>query len=368
MQRIGLVINPIAGLGGTVGLKGTDGLSEEALKRGAEPRSLLRAEETLSLLVHEPVEFLTASGPMGEDALRNAGISRYTVLYECNTTTTAKDTVAACRAYADAGAGLILFVGGDGTARDVLAAVGTSTPLLGIPAGVKMYSAVFATDPQAAAPLIRDIGSLPLRDAEVLDVDEEAYRSGRLSTRLYGIARIPYRSGFVQHAKETYGTQGDEERQRREIARFMAAVLSSGRPFILGAGSTTEAIAEEMGLPKTLLGIDAYAGGTRFAGDLDARSLLSFLEIHPDARLIISPIGSQGFILGRGTQVITPAAISRIGRENIIVVATPEKLRGTPLLHIDTGDRLCDAAFPETFRVICGYGLAERRTIARSGI
>jgi len=367
IPKIGLLINPIAGLGGTVGLKGTDGLSEEALARGAIPRSRIRTEETLSLLSKDQIEFLTASGQMGEEALLKSGITRYTILYTCGEKTTADDTIAACRAFKKAGADLIVFAGGDGTARDVLRAVGPTIPVLGIPAGVKMFSAIFASDPIRAATLIREVHSLPTRDAEVLDIDEEAYRHGSLTACLYGIAKTPFKTGYVQHAKEPSSAAGNEEEERRQIAEFMALILASERPFILGPGSTTEAIAREMGLPKTLLGFDAYAGGSVDTMDLNEKTLLSFLATHHEPRLIISPIGSQGFILGRGTQVITPDAIKKIGFESIIVVATNSKLRTTPDLHIDTGDHQLDCLFPDTVRVICGYGIAERRKLLRSG-
>jgi predicted polyphosphate/ATP-dependent NAD kinase len=365
-RKVGLVINPIAGLGGTVGLKGTDGLSTEAREQGAVPKAGIRAEETLSLLRDDPLHFLTASGAMGADALTDCGMSDYTILYRCSDPTTAEDTIAACREIARAGAAIIIFAGGDGTARDVLSAVGQSLPILGIPAGVKMYSAVFATDPIAAAALIREAGTLPLRDAEVLDIDEEAYRNGLLTSRLYGIARTPFLRGFVQHAKETFYGYLDEDRERREIARFMAGVLASGRPFILGPGSTTGAVAEEMGLPKTLLGFDAYADGTLSLADLNERSLLAFLHDHEDTRLIISPIGAQGFVIGRGTQVVSPAALKQIGYEKIIIVATESKLRATPDLHIDSGDHALDCSFPQSVRVICGFGIAQRRKLLRS--
>ncbi|MCQ1537450.1 ATP-NAD kinase [Methanocalculus taiwanensis] len=363
---IGLLINPIAGMGGTVGLKGTDGLAGEALARGATPKSAIRTKETLSLLKNDSLTFLTASGAMGEDAVRECGITAISVLHESGEPTTAEDSIRAAAAFKEAGADLIVFAGGDGTARDILSAVGTTVPILGIPAGVKMYSAVFATDPIAAAALIREAGSLPIRDAEVLDVDEEAYRDGRLSTRLYGIATTPYRAGYVQHAKETVFRTGTEEEDRQEIANFMAGVLSSPRPFILGPGSTTEAIADAMDLECTLLGFDAYADGTLAIRDGDAQSLLGFLRDHQDTRLIISPIGSQGFIIGRGTQVITPEILRSIGDTNTIVVATPGKLRATPELHIDSGDQHLDRSFPDSIRVICGFGLAERRKLHRS--
>jgi len=202
MKTIGFLANPIAGMGGAVGLSGTDGKAAEAIRRGAIPRAPARAAETLRLLPGEDIRFLTPAGAMGADILAAAGIDRFTVLYRPASPTTAADTKAACRAFLDAGVDLILFCGGDGTARDVFDAVGRSVPILGIPAGVKMYSAVFAVNPAAAAELLlRLAGEIPCRDSEVMDVDEEAYRSGRLAARLYGDACVPYLPERIQGAQ-----------------------------------------------------------------------------------------------------------------------------------------------------------------------
>ena len=366
MCTIGFLVNPVAGLGGTVGLKGTDGLVEEALAMGAVARAPGRAGEAISLLAGLPHSYLTCSGPMGEEVLVRAGISNYEVVYSpAPGRTGAKDTLEACRIFAGRGVDLILFCGGDGTARDVYSVVGDALPMLGIPSGVKMYSAVFAVTPGAAAKIIL-AGCAPgksffLRDAEVVDVDEEAYREGVLATHLFGIARSPFQPGMVQGTKQVFESQ-DEERAKGDIARFMREVME-GTPeilYIIGPGSTAAAIGSALGIKKTLLGFDAVRGGRLVEADLNEESILALLRKGSPARLIISIIGAQGSLLGRGTQQVSPAVIRMIGIENIIVVATPQKLGGTPLVFVDTGDRGLDSSFGESIPVVSGYRIARR--------
>jgi len=210
---------------------------------------------------------------MGEESLARAGIDDYEVVYNVHKERTgATDTVAACRIFAENGVDLVLFCGGDGTARDIYSVLGDSIPILGIPAGVKMYSSVFAITPEAAATILEEgleTGrEMHIRDAEVVDVDEESYRRGELATRLFGIARSPYRPGLVQMTKEVY-EDPDEERAKRDIALFLRGVME-GTPdilYILGPGMTTAAIARELGIPKTILGFDAVKSGELVASD-----------------------------------------------------------------------------------------------------
>jgi predicted polyphosphate/ATP-dependent NAD kinase len=365
MKRIGFIVNPVAGMGGSVGLKGTDGNVEEARRRGAVPHAMERALITLGLLAREPgLSFLSCSGPMGEEILRKAGCGDVAILYTPASETSADDTKTAARRMAEEGAGLILFCGGDGTARDIFSVVGRDIPLLGIPAGVKMYSAVFAVDPASAAALVRESGTLSLRDAEILDVDEDAYRSGILNTRIFGIARSPVIPGMVQASKQVY-EEADEERAKAEIARFMQEVILPGTLYILGAGTTTEAIADRLGVRKTLLGVDALRDGMLVAADLDEKRLSALLDDETDARIVLSPIGAQGFILGRGNQQISAAIVRKVGVKRIIVVATPHKLRDTPLLYVDSGDPALDREFGESIQVISGYRMAQRKKIYR---
>jgi len=362
---LGFVVNPIAGMGGTVGLKGTDGLVDEARRRGAVPRAGDRAREMLALLPRDRVCILTCGGEMGESVLREAGLTPGRVVHEPADPSTAADTRAACRAFVDAGVDLILFCGGDGTARDVVDAVDRRVPVLGIPAGVKMYSGVFATHPATAAEIVGRLGDLPLREAEVMDVDEDAYRTGRLSTRLHGYAAVPYLPERVQGGKCVYESR-DEDRARAEIARFIAEIMVPGTLYIIGPGSTTAAIMDEIGEAGTLLGMDLVHGGRVIARDADEQTLLAHLREADRAKIILSPIGAQGFVLGRGNQQISPAVVRAAGPENIIVVATPQKLAHTPRLYIDTGDMACDAAFPDHLQVISGYRMARRVPLVRA--
>ena len=363
MKRIGLIVNPVAGMGGSVGLKGTDGNVEEARLRGAVPHAMDRAMIALALLAKSPdLAFVTCSGAMGEDALKEAGITRYQVLYHYSGESSSADTKKAVRTFLEAGVDLVLFCGGDGTARDVFDVTGTDLPLLGIPAGVKMYSAVFAVDPASAADLVLASDRHHLRDAEVMDVDENAYRAGNLKTRLYGIARAPALAGKIQPAKQVYEEQ-DEERAKAAIAQFIDEIMLTGTLYIIGAGTTTEAIARRLGLKKTLLGVDAIRDRMPVAADCDEKTLLRLVEKYPDARIILSPIGAQGFILGRGNQQISARLIRKLGIKNLIIIATPHKLAEIPYLYIDSGDADLDREFGDTIQVISGYRIAQRKKI-----
>jgi predicted polyphosphate/ATP-dependent NAD kinase len=361
-KTAGFLLNPVAGMGGAVALKGTDGQEEEALRRGAVPRAAARAVQALSLLKDDDILWYTCAAPMGEDVLAGAGIDRYTVLYRPSVPTSAIDTKAACRAFMDAGVDLIVFCGGDGTARDIFDTVGRSVPVLGIPAGVKMYSAVFAVNPAAAADLIRQAGGIPCRDSEVMDIDEEAYRSGRLAARLYGYACVPFIPERTQGGKQVFEQQ-DEERAKDDIAAFIAEIVMPDTLYIIGAGSTTARIMERLGLAPTLLGVDAVRDGEVVARDADERTLLSLLDRYPQAKIVVSPIGAQGFVLGRGNQQISPAVLRKAGLSNLIVVATPGKLAGTPLLYVDSGEPALDREVGDTLLVVSGYRMAQRKRV-----
>ncbi|WP_367260092.1 ATP-NAD kinase family protein [Methanoculleus sp.] len=362
MRTVGFLINPVAGMGGAVGLKGTDGQVAEAIRLGAVAHACDRAVQALSLLKNDDTAWYTCAAPMGGDVLLGAGIDRFTVLYHPSLPTSAADTKAACRAFLDAGADLIVFCGGDGTARDVFDAVGRSVPVLGIPAGVKMYSAVFAVNPAAAADLIRQAGRIACRDSEVMDVDEEAYRSGRLAARLYGYACVPYIPERTQGGKQVFEQQ-DEERAKDDIAAFIGEIMIPDTLYIIGAGSTTARILERLGLTPTLLGVDAVRNGEVVARDVDERTLLALLDTYPRAKIVVSPIGAQGFVLGRGNQQISPDVLRKAGLRNLIVVATPGKLAATPLLYVDSGDPSLDRELGSSLQVVSGYRIAQKKRV-----
>jgi predicted polyphosphate/ATP-dependent NAD kinase len=363
MKRIGLIVNPVAGMGGPVGLKGTDGNVEEARQRGAVQHAMERARITLELLARETgLHFISCSGAMGEDILSETGCKDFEILYTYSGESSSADTKKAVRTFLRAGVDLVLFCGGDGTARDVFDITGSDVPLLGIPAGVKMYSAVFAVDPASAADLVLSFDRQNLRDSEVLDVDEEAYRAGHLKTRLYGIARTPVLAGKIQVAKQVYEEQ-DEGRAKVAIAQFIEEIMLPGTLYIIGAGTTTEAIARRLDVKKTLLGVDAVRDRKRVAADCDEKTLLSLADKYPDTRVIVSPIGAQGFILGRGNQQISAALVRKIGIKKLIVIASPHKLAQIPYLYIDSGDAALDREFGDSIQVISGYRIAQRKKI-----
>ncbi len=343
-----------------MGLKGTDGLAKEARRRGAKPLAAQRAKECLRLLAPHAnlLFFLSASGTMGERVLEECG-QNYAVAYSAPEESGAEDSKAACKAFLEEGIDLILFCGGDGTARDVAAAAG-QVPVLGIPAGVKMHSGVFAISPQAAAELALGYarGELKTRETEIVDVDEELYRSGELQTRLYCTARTPYQPVLVQDRKRIYSSKSEEE-FKNQIALFAAEFMRDGSAYILGAGTTTSRIAELLGIEKTLLGVDVVQNGRLILKDASEKDLIELLDRGEKARIIVSPIGAQGFILGRGSQQISSAVLRRAGLESLIVVATPHKLAELSHLLVDTGDQEMDRALAGRRQVVSGYRIAQ---------
>lgn len=359
-------------MGGAVGLKGTDGLAEVAMSRGAKPLAADRAKACLRLLVPhaEILTFFTASGDMGESVLSDLGLN-YSVVYQMPERSSAEDTRAACRSFIDKKVDLILFCGGDGTARDVAIANAAlevtqvpQTPLLGIPAGVKMHSGVFAISPEAAAQLAIGYahGDLLARETEIVDVDEELYRSGELQTKLYAIAKTPYKPTLVQERKRIYASANEEE-FKDQIALFAREFMRDGSVYILGAGTTTSRIAELMGLEKTLLGVDVVQNEKLIIKDATERDLLDLLGKEKSAKIIVSPIGAQGFILGRGSQQISASVLKCVGAENLIIVSTPHKLAELSHLLVYAGDPELDRTFSGRMLVVTGYRMAQRKVV-----
>ncbi|MFQ5975183.1 MAG: ATP-NAD kinase family protein [Candidatus Hydrothermarchaeales archaeon] len=366
MKKIGFLINPIAGMGGRVGLKGTDGeeILKEAVKRGAEPISKIRAKEALEGLTEYQFEILTSGGKMGESVLQEIGFLNFLVVYSPSDITTAQDTIDACRDFLQNDVDLILFCGGDGTARDIYGVIGKKRPILGIPAGVKMHSSVFAITPKAASKIVIDFleGKSIMGEGEVVDTDEDKYRKGELDVRLYGYALTPKAPALLQSSKSAfYGIT--EEKAKEAIASFAAEFMRDGSLYILGPGSTVMKISDLMGIEKSLLGVDLVKDGKLLCKDAGEQEILKILEKEGKAKILVSPIGAQGFVFGRGNQQISAEVIKKVGVENIIILATPQKLEQTPVLLVDTGDSNLDAQLSGERQVIAGYRLAQRRKI-----
>jgi len=364
VKRIGLIVNPIAGMGGAVALKGTDGKAvlRRALALGAKPIAPARAQLFISQLapVHGKIGIVAGAGSMGEEAVRRCGLE-YDILGKRKKETSAEDTKAIATGMASKGVDLLVFCGGDGTARDVLHGVNSTVPVLGVPTGVKMHSAVFAVDPRAAARIAMEFlgAGLPLREAEVMDVDEEAFREGRVSAVLHGYMLTPYVPNLVQGMKMASPTTESELRNQAAIAVYIIERMKPGTVYILGPGTTTRTVADLLDLKKTLLGVDLVCDQKMVRADANEEQILKAIHGRP-AQIIVTPIGGQGFILGRGNQQISPQVIRQVGPGNILAVATEGKMRGLRALRADTGDPSLDDALRATsLRVVTDYG-AER--------
>ncbi len=351
-MRIGFVINPIAGMGGRVGLKGTDGVLDEAIKRGARPIAAKRAREFLKNLKGN-IEFLTVSGKMGENILKEFEFP-YKLVYNAPENTSAEDTKRAVKGFVKENARLIVFVGGDGTARDVVEIADSKIPILGVPSGVKMYSSIFAVNPQKAAEVVVDFleGKTKLMDSEVLDIDEDAYRKNKLRIKLFAYAKTPYVEDLIQSSKSEYVGE-EEEEDKKWIAEFFVENMDRNTLYLLGAGTTVNKIAEVLGLKKTLLGVDALYNGKIIARDLSENDILKLIDKYPKVKIVITPIGSQGFIFGRGNQQFSERVLEKVGKENIVIVATPRKTRELKKLRIDLENA---QKFRGYYKVLVGYG------------
>jgi predicted polyphosphate/ATP-dependent NAD kinase len=344
--RLGLIVNPIAGMGGPLGFKGTDGAAILARARaaGAMPSAAARARRALLRLnaARLSFDFLTAPGAMGGNVAAEAGLPA-TLIGSAKAQTGAADTRDAAKALSQAGIALILFAGGDGTARDILDAVGDTVPVLGIPSGVKMHSAVFATSPEGAGELAAAFLAGPRKTglAEVMDIDENAVRDGRLSPRLYGYARTPEAKSVVQGPKS--GALAQDEAETDAACAQVAREAPPGTFLFVGPGTTMQRVKRHLGAEGTLLGVDVFRDGCPVAPDADERRLLALLDGGP-ARIVIGVVGGQGFLFGRGNQQISAAVIRRVGRTAITVVAGAGKLLrlDPPALRVDTGDTATD--------------------------
>jgi predicted polyphosphate/ATP-dependent NAD kinase len=357
-RRLGLVVNPIAGMGGRVALKGTDG--ERALRlareRGAVPIAPQRAERALRRLAASgpPLRVLAAPGTMGAELAATAGLEVETTAAaaEPGRDTRPADTRNAVAEMRERGVDLLLFAGGDGTARDIVDTIGADLPLVGVPTGVKMHSGVFAATPDAAgaaaSAYLRHPGPAALREAEVADVDEDAARDDRVAARLYGSALVPRQPSLMLGAKTPSTTSADAALDA--LCARLAATLPRGRLTLLGPGTTTGRVLSHLGLRGTLLGVDAVRDGELLGVDLDEEGILALLDDAHDALLLSGVVGGQGSLFGRGNQQLSPRVLRRLGRDRIQVVAAADKLLHLtpPRLRVDTGDDALDAE-------LCGY-------------
>ena len=337
-RRVGMLVNPDAGLGGRLGFKGSDGRAAEARAAGAEDRAGPRMRQALERCQDrlEGVDILTCSGRMGAEWVP----IEHTVVFETPTQTSAETTQEAVAALCEAGIDLLFYAGGDGTTRDIIEALPDSElPVIGVPGGVKMHSGCFAASPNAAAEVLLAwlAGDLLLARTEVMDLDEDVYREGRWSVRMYGEAMMPASPRWMQGAKMRVEAT-EEEEVLEALGDHIREVLvaDSEHMVIWGSGGTLRPIAEGLGFHPTLLGITQPEG---------------------ECTLLVSPMGGQGFLLGRGNLQLSPDVLREIGIDSVLGVVTPAKMLTVAQLRIDTGDVELDAQFQakKYLKVLQGY-------------
>lgn len=359
-KKLGVIINPVAGIGGRAGLKGSDGIAVQKMAKERGGKSLA-AERTLQALkiiseMKDDIELITYPYQMGEDVTRLAGFKPHVIGSIKENETTPEDTIAAAKEMAALGVDLLLFAGGDGTARNIYSAIGNQVPVVGIPAGVKIYSSVYAVNPRSAgklALLYLQEKISTLRESEVMDIDETAFREGRVNVKLYGYLQVPLEETLVQNVKSGgHSTEADLQ----GIANDIIEQMEKDTVYIVGPGTTTRAIMEKLGLQNTLLGVDVIKNKQLIANDVSEQQLFELIQ-HEKAKVILTVIGGQGHILGRGNQQLSPRIIRKIGKENIIVIATKEKLLSIPSyrLLVDTGDVELDEYLSGYIKVHTNY-------------
>lgn len=354
VKKIGLLVNPKAGVGGSVALKGSDGeaIYEEAIKRGASEKAHLRCEEAFSHLLDIKDEFMVYTGNhrLGEDEMKKLGIN-YELVYETDANTTAEDSKNLLCEILKKDVDLIVFAGGDGTARDVYDVVKLDKPVIGIPAGTKMHSSVFGVSPKSTAEVIRAFimdESYEIVESEVMDIDEEAFRKEILNVKLYGALNVVNKGKMMQVGKSPQSAS--ENADLESIAQYVVDEMKDDTLYIVGSGSTIRPVMNLLGLENSLLGVDLVYNKELIKKDASEKDIYETIMKYPKRKIIVTVIGGQGYIFGRGNQQFSPRVIKEVGKENIIVIATQSKLS-----HIVGGNLLADTGDDATNEYLQGY-------------
>jgi len=366
-MQVGLLVNPIAGMGGRVGLKGTDGVVDEAIKRGATPIAPGRAMEFLQTLesLHidtSKLELIVCPDQMGGDVTQSFDIPHKIADVTVSGETSSEDTKNCVLALYKAGVRILVFVGGDGTARDVLDAIMENNfddlLVIGVPSGVKMYSGIFVVNPADAAEVVKLVfeGGAGVGEYEIMDADEKAFREDRFIIKLYGYMNGPSVPARFQGAKQASPETIDEHEAQEAIAKYIIEQMIPDGTYILGPGTTLKTVTEMLNVKKTTLGVDIDQSG-KIVLDVNEARIIELVDDFSKTWIIVSPIGHQGMLFGRGNQQISPGVIERVGRDHIFVISTPSKLKGIAgeTLKVDTGDSSVDELLRGYIRVITDY-------------
>ena len=369
MVKLGLLVNPDAGLGGRLGLKGSDGQAEIARSRGAQDRSGPRMRIMLDHLVAiskeslDGIQWYLSEGRMGTDWIPPT-ISPFGIIHSSNSSTDANDTSQLVASLIDSDIDLLIYAGGDGTTRDVVAALSQygrpELPIIGVPTGVKMHSGCFASSPKAAAEVLSSWleGDLLLSSTEVLDLDEDLYREGKWVVRLYAEAITPASPRWMQGSKMRVEASGEEEVIQGLAEHVRETLIDDQMMIIWGSGGTLRTIGGILGFELNTLGIDITLGTNIVASDLNEKEILAALEEHQgDVILLLSPMGGQGFLIGRGNLQLSPDVLRMIGVDRVLGIVTPAKMLTLRSLRVETGDSEMDERFSKKkyLKVLQGY-------------
>ena len=366
---MGLLVNPDAGLGGRLGLKGSDGQAEIARSRGAQDRSGPRMRAMLDHLITiskenlDGIQWYVSKGRMGTDWISPA-ISSLEIIHSSSSSTDAKDTSQLVGSMIGSDIDLLVYAGGDGTTRDVVAALSEygrpELPIIGVPTGVKMHSGCFASSPKAAAEVLSAWleGDLLLSSTEVLDLDEDLYRKGKWVVKLYAEAITPASPRWMQGSKMRVEASGEEEIIQGLADHVRETLIDDRMMIVWGSGGTLRTIGGILGFDLSTLGIDITVGGNIIGSDLNENEILSALKEHQgDVMLLLSPMGGQGFLIGRGNLQLSPDVLRIIGVNRVLGIVTPAKMLTLRSLRIETGDSEMDQRFSDKkyLKVLQGY-------------
>ena len=358
MKLLGFIVNPVAGMGGSVGLKGTDGeIIKDAIKLGAQPVVPKRVEVFFSHIESkDQFCLLVAPGKMGEELLNGKGF-KFKVVGHIQQQTTAEDTKRIANLMLKEQVELLIFCGGDGTARDIFDAIGLKIPVVAIPSGVKMFSSVFALNPKAAAQIVNKFvkDATDTQEKEILDIDEEAFRNNRLDSKLYGYLVVPKIQYLTQNAKDSSNVGRTINENKYEIAQQIIETMEKDALYLLGPGTTIKSITDQLKLVKSLLGVDAIYNKSVISEDLNENGIVKLLNKYQKVKIIVTPIGGQGFVFGRGNKQFTPKILKRVGKNNIIIIGTEDKIKSLKCLRVDTGDDETDRMLEGLTKVVIGY-------------
>jgi len=363
--KLGLIINPIAGIGGSVALKGSDGaeIQQLALQRGAIPLAHSRMQQALEQLTQyqDDIHVFTAAGEMGENLSFEMGFKTTVINGLKLPDTTGDDTEKTAVRCIEQGVDILLFAGGDGTARNIFHALDSRSsylPVIGVPAGCKIHSAVYALTPVHAGQLLSLIiqgRGLSLTEASVMDIDEDEFRAGRVKAKLHGYLNVPAENQFMQSMKQ--GGIIHEDIILKDIADYVIDTMEDECLYLIGSGSTPKAILDGLNLSSTLLGLDAIKNKQLIMNDVSSQQIKELFKVHEKVCLILTIIGGQGHLFGRGNQQISPEIIKHIGRDNIVIISTPKKIQSLEKrpIRVDTGDAVLNKSLMGVVPVITGY-------------